>query len=433
MRKSIKRNLILLLLSLLALVVFPACAVGEKSLNTFIDENDLTAVVTYYSNEGRFNGTRNLTKKDIYCKPNQTVFEIPEKDNKTYVSRTGYVFLGWFYAELDDSGNPIVLDEQFNVVKATDRPFDFDNYKATNGDHIYLCAKWEKDVVLEYYLVSDIPITVTVTEDEQEVTKTYNSGDKIKEESFNGKSSITVSDKSPVDASNATFLQLFTDEECTIKATGTVNKPTDKVAPKLYAKYIEGKWEVVKNSSDVLNMFNTLAGTSQFYVYADAPIDCSSLSQIQVKDFTNVKIEGNGATITNLKFVKEQISNTQSFAIFGKINASASIKNLTFENLKVTFGIKSMPGTMNVSLFAIAKTVTPGAVLENLSFNNVEMIIDTNNANVQIDNINLVGDAYETDNYLFGGVGVATDQDFFNQYPTVTVTNSTLKVDPIQE
>ena len=431
MRKSIKRNLILLLLSLLALVVFPACAVGEKSLNTFIDENDLTSVVTYYSNEGRFNGTRNLTKKDIYCKPNQTLFEIPEKDNKTYVSRTGYVFLGWFYAELDDSGKPIVLDEQFNIVKATDKPFDFDNYKTKDGDHIYLCAKWEKDVVLEYYLVSDIPITVTVTENEQEVTKTYNSGDKIKEESFNGKSSITVSDKSPVDASNATLLQLFTDEACTIKATGTVNKPEDKVAPKLYAKYIEGTWEIVKNSSDVLNMFNTLAGTSQFYVYADTPIDCSSLSQIQVKDFTNIKIEGNGATITNLKFVKEQISNTQSFAIFGKINANAYIKNLTFENVTINYGIKSMPGTISVSLFAIAKAVTPGAVLENLNFNNLEMVIKTNNANVQIDNIKLVGDTYETNNYLFGGV--ETDQDFFNSNPTVTVTNSTLKVDPIQE
>lgn len=443
-----KRITVLTLIIALCIMVasLTACHVGDKPLfDDFLNQNGLTAQVTYYSNGGQFKNSA-VISKEMYHKPNDYIANFGVDVKKGEISKVNYVFTGWNYAQLDENNNPVteIIDGKVHYkdsgVKA--------NFPIQIADkqHIYLCATWELDVYLSYRLVSDVDITVNVKDEEGNTSqKTFTNGDEIKQEYFGTNTEIITSSQAPVTATNATFLQLFVDEDCTIPVGSTLAKPSDGSNLNVYAKYIEGNWTLVKTAQQALNMFKQLHLDRKYYLFNN--IDMSEQTGVIPATANECKatIQGNGYKISNLKVEPVNnkggaAQNDVSYSLFGALKSTAKITDLTIENVTINYTV-SKGATTN--LYAFFASFEEGATLD-VEISNVTMTVkkprtdsdSAGNIYTIINNIDVNEDTneFETDNWMFGktGKGTAskteTDQEFTSVYTGFKFTNCQLSV-----
>lgn len=262
----------------------------------------------------------------------------------------GYFNDGWYTAKLDENGAPL-KDENGRVQ--VDKKWDFKNDVVTSDMTLY--ANFRKNITF----------TIVVEGGENKV--------------FNGAPGASLrrpTRKSEIPSKEgSTFIDYYTDETYTTKFTFPYTY-TDEDA-RCYAKFIEGEWELIETVEDFMDL---MVGniTKDMYVLAEE-LDFTGVKFVDPIYKTtffgsdiNAKFYGNGCVFKNMTVeMKVRGSNdTYAYSLFKTIGERAEIKDVTFENLKVsitTIASVSLP-TDEVALFA--NVIEEGAKIENVAFRN---------------------------------------------------------------
>ena len=219
-----------------------------------------------------------------------------------------------------------------------------------------------------------------------------------------------------------TFIEYYADEACTQLLEYPLKK-TD-VDATVYAKYITGNWVVVKSEEGVNAMFNALVDGKRYYFLDNAEIDCKNIT-VKAAYFTGCEIKGNGAVLKNLNL--DAYVDADETAIFGRIEKTAKIENITFENLNMIYRLT----TKDASVYFVFTQIEEGATITNVTMQGTLTVIkpDSKTVNNLFDNEDkivythsLFGEPYEKDEDYYaqtqtGFKVVGNPADF------ITVTN----------
>lgn len=471
MTKRVKIWLIALLSALCMLFGVAGCSIGKETLDEVLE--GFGAHVTYYGNGGLFDGSntvgvrslyfRNDPESENYSSAGVPFFDVTQDTQGIKVNLSGYELVGWFlpetYADGEHKGEPMytytpegsseavpvypvydengeavtddsnrrpvfaregvdeeILESNIRVV-ASDTQLTSDYIVAHDAD-IIVCAKWVRSLQIEYVLVFDEGQTLTDADG-----NTYKNGDIIREDAFGNSATSSPTTREPVSFSGATFLRTYADEECTVQA-GIFDRPTDGQNVRVYSKYIAGDWTVVSKDdvNSVASMFNGLRNEDNKYYVLDS-IDCKDVrTTINLRNSTptfSVKatVQGNGHTISNLKFTAS-VTRNLTYSIFGNIAESANITGLTLDGINIEFTSRYS----EISMFAICDEIADGATMD-LTIGNITAVIKA--PDKQINNAQLVGGVLDTSHWLCGGT--TNDEEFISLYGdkiTVTGTNT---------
>lgn len=381
MKKKLKGALVLLLSALAALLVFAGCSLGETK-DEALENRNLTASVTYYANGGVFSNSKN--ERVLWYPENALTANIGKSEggtvlsgglsNSAEITRESYTFVGWYYVEMEN-GAPVFEDEAKGIYKLTEEvdfsvPISKDD---TWGGNWIVAARWLKNTKVVVELLIDdatveIPFDAEEEADNEYATgKTgFKNGEIVKEYAYKTSSDSLVGktddldgvkehkDKAPFELSGKgyTFVEYYTDKDCKQIVDWPMAQEEEDV--KIYAKYVVGDWTIVKSSSQISQMLRT---NGNYLMIKD--IDASSLDPVSpITEFDHV-IDGNGYKIMNLQVTKRQIQAGNEVGLFGEILAGAKIVNLTFENLTMTYDLKSGPAKLYVAFASMAnKNVT---------------------------------------------------------------------------
>lgn len=412
MRKRLKKAILLLLAALASLLVLAGCELGitkEQALNGY----NLKASVTYYANGGEFSSGAKFQeiwyKED--AKPIDLVNDSHISGTTIKLSRTNYKFLQWYHileTGENEDGTPIldcVYDEktkQYFYTPDTTRPVDF-NVQLQEDEHWYICADWEAKLMVETYLVSDSPIVgddkntyypidsqEAQTNEELALLNTY--------KFINGVADISWDWRPVKPTSDHTFVGFYYDEACTQLVTQEIVMGEENVV--LYAKYIEGKWTIVREASDVEDIFYSSSQNDKFFFIRDIDMAGESCG-IRIPRETKCTILGNGFTVKNL-----MVENTGkvNVSLFGAIADSAVIENLIFENVTCNWTFQKTQTTAYLSVYFVCASVAEGAKIENVNFKG-ELALNLNlpKEKVELLNYKTDGEGYKYTNCLFGG------------------------------
>ena len=494
MKAKIKPLIILIAIFAASFIagIAAGCNIGESNAQDAANKKGMYSSVTYYANGGTFSEGA-LCYKTLVFEPGKPIYNIGEDtapigSSAISISRTNMVFKGWVKAELDENGNPTLLEmteagevtnnvlpmlgngtasiigtdgkelneqEKSFTAKIPENPdeweYAFENSRPTlqRDEHLYLVATWEKDVMLDYVLVSeeevtfsfpkaDDPATEDIDESKENEDVVLSHGDVITSQSFGKSGVITLRpNNAPATvASSHSYIFLFWDEECTQPATSTygttIERPQDGVNKVIYAKYLPGKWTTLSTAQQAAAMFGSQSlGTNNYYLVDNITFTTQALSLKSTGTF-NGTILGNGYTISNIKIgapdtdrSRASINNGVKVSLFGNLGASAVIKDLTIENVSVYARLNYL-GTGNVSAFvyALFSDFAEGATLENFSVEGYSLDINSPE-NTQIANIPFINDEYyDTTNWLYGGT---SDEEFVKLYKNI-ISNAALTI-----
>lgn len=182
-------------------------------------------------------------------------------------------------------------------------------------------------------------------------------------------SSVKVSDTDPTVSkfssprwSNHTLLGFYYDAEYTTPVTfpyvHAMND--DQPVETVYAKFIEGTYTVVTKASDL----RTVSVGGKYYLMND--IDMSSEPGATFPDSFSGEIIGNGHVISNLTVEKLQTRTGEYYGLFNSLTKSAILKDVTFENLKVTVTLGETLNKKTVFVGLLAGGCDDATTLENV-------------------------------------------------------------------
>lgn len=459
--------LIAVFITSLAAALIAGCRIGQpQNLNP--DKDGLTAHVTYYSNGGTFSTTGdNKRFKDFFFFPGTPIVNIGEDEvENVTIARSGYVFTGWQYCELDGDGLPKYYDgedyanqlpagrngtpsitnadgseiadyqKEFFVKPTGEAVFSASRPTLEDGEHIYVCATWAEDVRIQYKLV---------TEDGQPLVLDglqFNNGDVLCEASFGGGTQATLHPDNPdtttnllnnkkfnLDSTSHTYLSLYKDEDCTMEyAEGDkIDKPEGDESAVVFVKYIKGDWTVIKTAQGrndgVTTMFNRLNGSQNFYIHRD--IDCTGRTvTIRLGQSTfNGEINGNNHTITGLTFYSTPsdatLNNGGTGSVFGKFGATANVHDLTLKDIKVQVSVRS---ASTCSFYLVSHDIAADAQFDfAIEGADVELTCPSSS---HISNLQSIEGVYNTSHWLYGGG--SSDADFESR--GITLSGVSLKI-----
>lgn len=461
MKTKFKPLIILIAVFIVSLVsgVVAGCSIGEKTVKELADQRGLTCPVTYYANGGNFMlGGDPIMQvyNTIYFRPGSPIYNIGASEAGTKglgISREGFVFNGWYFCKLDEQGNPILKDEQgnvlayldngtadmavngvqrleaekrFNAVPDESRPkaFTEGNIIINEGERLFLIADWIKDVELEYRLVTDTPMTVEV-EGKQEQ---WDNDHVLVSDPFGIDLSKTLKpENAPVKSSTHSYINLYWDKDCKnpVVLGDSIPKPTDGKNAVIYAKYLSDSWTPVRTALDVSSLFASKTENVNYFITND--INCSNIKFSPKAGFNSV-IEGNGYKLSNFTMNQQQPNNGQTLSVLGNVGKDAKIKNLTIENVNIEVSIRR---GYSVSIFALLSGMEEGAVFEEFHVTGFTVKISRSDKEdkTAISNIQqLDGETFKTDNWLYGASG--TDAEFIAAHGEI-VQNATLIIDNI--
>lgn len=389
MKKRTKSKLLVWLVSIAAAFLLGGCSLGQ-SLDDVLETNNLVAKVTYYSNGGSFEGTPD--KKDLYFKSGKKALNIgvvTPTNGSAEIERKNYVFDGWYFAVLDDENNPVFEDEQNKIYKLGDK-VDF-SVPLQEGDHWILVAKWTANVKVNVQLVCDAEVSIPVKVKEGEEAISYKNGDVVAIRTYDTKDEVVNpgDGKAPFNVAGKeyTFVEYYADEACTSLVQWPLKKQDADVT--IYAKYIQGDWGVLRTPRDVTNMFSSITSGKRYWVTRN--IDVSG-SKISAKTVFDGEIQGNGYKISNLNVQKSKITAGSTVSLFGDIQATAVIENLTLDGLTLTYSVQSAP----ISVYFAFTSIAEGAKITNVKLSGVMTITKAENHLITT----LSG---EYENCLYGG------------------------------
>ena len=428
MSKRLKILIGLVAVFTLSLVTLICGCVGEPTVDKMLTENGAhDQCVTYYAGGGTFDGSGNKVKKDIYYLEDVYVINDFSKVDGISINRRNYAFVCWNYVQLNEDGTLPLNEKGEPIIEDSGKPVDFKK-KIQKGEHWYFIASWKRDIYVEVLLGSGNPIQNSAGEEvkpnEELTTKDFSYGE------------LTLDYKTqPFESKDSTFLEYYYDFECTKPITEKLLQPESENL-QIYAKYIPGKYTIVRNSTDVENMFNGLYNkNNKYYLFnnsADKTIDMTGKTlALRAREIANpdtidflAEIHGNGFTVKNLN-IYENTSRMQNYSILGSLGETALIKDLTFDSITVTVNVFS---TSQLCEFHAIWSSVNGATIENVAINNVKVTF-TGSSGLPINST--VFDNQEAcdnnkDNWLFGGNDGYTDLDVLKNYEGLTVNDVTI-------
>ncbi len=439
-----KRLKLIFVFAVAVMVMFLAsCSIGMDSLDDILAKNDLTAQITYYSNGGWFN-SEGIVSRDIYYKKDAKGYEITSSTPNVNVKRTDYIYDGWYLIEtreidgekyfvcnIPDGENTDVYfylkdGQQINcieyisgeyLIKIADyqqiistsniplltlgEKYNFSN-RLQDNDHFYVAAKWLADQCLEYILLTEDGVEgFDVVVDGQTVS--YKNGDVIKEEAYDIENSVKRPMLDPIDTGKvATFVEYYKLDEngdYIVAFDGPEMKPEGNENGRVYAKYVLGEWNIVKDADSVKDLF--ISPADNHYVIND--IDCSDITVNRVSGSFKGTVKGNGHTISNLTVNALRIKSGEKAGLFGTLSEEARFENIRFANISFKCTTSSqLSGTSFVDIYLLAHTLNGRPSFENVCFDVVTLDI-VQLDNVIINNIQKLNDGYDVSNWLCGG------------------------------
>ncbi len=236
---------------------------------------------------------------------------------------TGYYNEGWYLAQTDGEGNPIVNEDK----------------------RVALGEKWNfaSDTV-----TADVTLYANLL---QKPTLTIVGGDeRIVWDGLPGEVRRRPSAALQPKKENATFYGYFEDELYTKPFVWESDKAYTYEAgvhKTVYARFLEGNWSIVKTASE---FNNALTGNNKIYV--DADLDFTQTPFIAGKEFGG-EINGNHHKLTGISCTLTGTKNrTGNFGLFGTLKASANLYDFTAENASVAFTSNCANPDYKTALFA---------------------------------------------------------------------------------
>lgn len=380
------------MLVLLILLAFAGCK-AENDQYALNDKNGYTVSVQYHTGSGQFAaGTYVLT--DCYNVEGKSELMLldpndPVRSEPKQAQNNGYFLAGW-YTECTDTGT---TDANGNPVYKYSGYWDFekDTLKLESGKSysssepvLHLYAAWVPNFSFEIVdlntgeTVDSVPIDPT---DEEELELTLSTWDE---------STGRLSKKDIPVKEGHTFNGLYLDAEGTQKVTdasvrhsGNLDLETAEAADpvmKLYVDYMEGSFVAVYTAQDLLDK---LSSGKDVMVMADM-----DFADVEWDPFVwaypyGGKIIGNGHTLSNITVnVAPENVNGQEYlyaGLFGMLEESAVISDVTFENLQInvqegTLGFGDVENHIYIGL--LAGETTEGATVKDVAFVNCGIRID---------------------------------------------------------
>ncbi len=420
MRRGLKHKIIALLMLLFSVFALAGCGKLNNTLDDVLNQYDVKSQVTYYAGEeGWFGKAANgelVRTLDLYYKSAQKPFAVGMSEvtsGSLNLESNDYEIVGWKIVQTDTEGKPLFADEGKVVPLTTDEYFDFTK-TLEDGRHYYIAAVWQKKEMLDIKLLNE-SLSFTL----EEMQYSYSAGDVLQSVSYGTGTSISrISNPLKTDGAY-TFLEYYADAEGTTVASWPIQRNGTGENKVIYAKFLEGEWELLKEASDVRKTFSSSNLKGNYYLCND--IDCSSLSSLAPLTSFAGTLEGNGYKISNLKFYKAQIRDGSEYAIFGQVKETAQIKNIIFENVNVTY--KTMK-TGETKLYLAFTKLENGATVENVAFDGGSITVELGTEFYVSNMMGSVGDEWTFTNWQFGGF--TSDET----YTGITVTNVALPAPP---
>lgn len=384
-RKERKRLNSTIIWWIVAVIVVIGVIVAGTLLSDGNDGNaEVKSYINYYANGGEFDD--HSYEKNIGYASNSFPLNIQHKNNITkgnvaISERTGYTFLGWYLPEYDANGELVYEDEAKTIVKVGEA-YDF-NQRLTDDTEIDLYAKWQKNVYVSVLLAGE-PI-------QDKEGKSYAVGDEIKELNFESGSvsKMTGSRLLSTERGAYTFVEYYYDKNCTRVVSWPIREEEGKESYTIYAKFIEGDWEIVSDAASAAEMLAALNAQSHYYVTCDIDLGGKTISTASTVKAT---VNGNGHTLSN--FTVEKKNQKDDTSAFGDVKSEANIYDLTL-NMNVSVTVQS--GTPNV--YFLFKSVEQGATFSNLSVSGTMTVKHPEDSGIFIENIQ--PESHET--WIIGG------------------------------
>lgn len=363
MKRSFKWKCIAALTAFASLFILGGCSLGT-SLEDVKEANNLKAQVTYYANGGLFE-SHSGTKEMYYPAGNPAapigLIDIPNVE----IERDGYELEGWYKVVLDNNGNPVYENTETQEYKLGDK-VDFAT-RLQEGDHWVIAAKWTPLTKVRVKLVvfnEDGTQNTTATLAAGE--SSYKTGDEVRTFRYtDGKANFEPF----TTTSDYTFVEYYSDAACTklvqwpVGENDGVNTEADT---DIYVKYVAGDWNVVRKSTDISTMFNGLQNESGRYYLANDITYTSSVAITPLYNGLAAKLYGNGYTISGLKVTARALE-TRDIAVFGEIKATAVLRDITFENLTVTYEMKYTSAVTTLGAYFAFTGIQAGASVKNVT------------------------------------------------------------------
>ena len=317
------------------------------------------------------------------------------------------VFVGWYVAsvvayKLDDNGNPIknsVGQYEYGgvVPQESDQLWDFSATYGSYESHPAAATKFVYDATKPLDAMVEVggqTVTNCTTHTDEELS--YNKDDGfyvylyakwnvqkefvIEAQGANGEwsevlranpnASGKLADKSSElnkQKEGYTFYNLYTDKACTqlwdsnTKFETAYTGTEDSLQPYviLYAKYIQGEWNVVRTAGQLVS---ALIGNKN--VYLDNNLTISGSNWSEIKEYS-AEFNGNNYVITfDGEYVPKVNKDTSNFALIGAF--SGKMQNVTFENVQVRLSSYPVLTTIYCGVFV-------GRVVAGATFTNVKV------------------------------------------------------------
>lgn len=173
-----------------------------------------------------------------------------------------------------------------------------------------------------------------------------------------------------------TFEGAYLDEAMTKpiteKLTGDIDyehgvSATEKIC--VYTKFAEGDWYRISTAEQFVK--NSKLGGC-YYIEADLDFTGLNWSAALAGGAFTGKIEGNGHKFSNITFIQADNSKTNG-GLFGSLSSGASIRGVSFENIKYTLGAGSRMQAPHFGL--LCGQLSADAALDSVSVSGSEFII----------------------------------------------------------
>lgn len=304
-------------------------------------------------------------------------------DRAFSISKNGCFFAGWYREcslRTDASGNPLDaygrptsesgLEQGYTYSGRWD--FETDTLSVPEGDYssaepfLTLYAAWIPYFNFEFY-VQNAEGGFDLYKSEQLISLNIPAWDlstgKLNMNSF-------------PDIAGKTFVGAYLDKEMTRPVTETLSGDidyehgigaTEKIS--VYTKFAEGEWYRISTAEQFVK--NSKLGGC-YYIESDLDFTGLNWSAALAGGAFTGKIEGNGHKFSNITFIQADNSKTNG-GLFGSISSGASIRGVSFENIKYTLAAGSRMQAAHFGL--LCGQLSADATLDSVSVASSEFII----------------------------------------------------------
>ena len=429
--KNILKTLIITVMLIAAICCMASCSQWDTPYEV-IEKDGYNVSVRFDPNGGIFAGTEDVFVVDVFNiealktngNGNKEISLIapndPARGNGAYeASKSQSTLVGWYTNKsprVDKDGN--ALDEYGELVSVSGKPqgytysgrwdfensvFEIDPSKEYNSEEsvLTLYAAWVPTFKYEIYKENEnggFDLHETLEKIELNLPSWNENTGKMDANGFPVISGMTFN--------GASLTESF-DEELVGTVPGAVDIETGTLIGtgtiKVYTKWLEGTWFKISTAKQ----FKDNSRLDGNYIILN-DLDFKGVSwnnALATKEFTGT-IVGNGHKLSNITVSQGDIGQMRG-GIFGELGASATIQNVTFENL--TYKLQTGSKNNGASFGLLAGAISADATLENVSVSGkLQISTEINPAteyqmgllcgNVVDKGIDLTGIAYEVVN-----------------------------------